>query len=162
MWPGPGCAGASVPVVTGASVSFVFATIENATDFVASTLPALSVERYSTVYAPGAVNEGRFAASYVIHSAAAIRGAANPLNAPEALTWYSVSATPDVASAADSDSRTGPVYGPEAGSSAAVLAGAVASSLTVTDFVASVLPALSTERYSTVWVPSPGTLNGAL
>ena len=61
-------------------------------------------------------------------------------------------------------SRTGPVYRPagEAGSSAAVVAGAVASSLTVTDFAASALPALSIERYSTVCVPSPGTLNGAL
>ena len=73
------------------------------------------------------------------------------------LTWYSVRATPEVASAPVSVSVTGPVP-----SVAAVVDGAVASTLTVTDFADSALPALSVERYSTVCVPSPPTLNGAL
>ena len=47
--PAPGELGSSVPVVTGASVSLFGAVIVNATVLMASTLPALSVERYSIV-----------------------------------------------------------------------------------------------------------------
>ena len=156
--PGPGCAGSSVAVVTGASVSSPDgAAIVNETDLGASMLPAASDERNSTVYAPGAVNCGLFAGSYGTQSTAAIVGAAKPLNGPEVLTWYSVSATPDVASAPVNVSVTGPVP-----ASVAVVVGAVASTLTVTALAVSALPAMSVERYSTVWVPSPPTLNGAL
>ena len=40
--------------------------------------------------------------------------------------------------------------------------GAVASIFTGTAFGVSVLPALSRERYSTTWLPSSATVNGAL
>ena len=101
MRPGPGCAGSSVPVVTGAVASPVGAPIVNVTVLAASTLPATSVDRYSTEYAPAAVNAGLLAGSYVTHSAAAAssRAAPNAPNGLAVLTWYSVSATPDVASA---------------------------------------------------------------
>jgi hypothetical protein len=156
--PAPGCAGSSVAVVTGASVSSPDGgAIVNVTDFGASMLPAASDERNSTVYAPGAVNRGLLAGSYGTQSTAAIVGAAKPLNGPDVLTWYSVRTTPEVASAPVSVSVTGPVP-----SSAAVVVGAVASILTVADFAVSALPAASVERYSTVCVPSPETLNGAL
>ena len=45
--PAPGLAGSSVPVVTGARWSLFGAVIVNATVLMASTLPALSIERYS-------------------------------------------------------------------------------------------------------------------
>ena len=93
----------------------------------------------------------------MIHSAGAKRAAPTAPNALAPLTRYSVSATPEVASAAVSVSVTGPVP-----AAAAVVAGAVASSLTVADFAASVLPALSSERYSTVCSPSAATRTGAL
>ena len=79
------------------------------------------------------------------------------------MTRYSVSATPEVASAASSVSVTGPGCGPAPdGSVEAVVVGAVASSLTVTDFAVSALPALSVERYSIVCVPSVVTAIGAV
>ena len=47
--------------MTGAVVSPVGVPIVNATVLIASTLPALSVERYSMLYAPSAVNTGLLA-----------------------------------------------------------------------------------------------------
>ena len=49
-----------------------------------------------------------------------------------------------------------------AGLSAAVVVGATASRLIVSDLVASTLFELSVERYSTVCVPSVETANGAV
>ena len=69
-------------------------------------------------------------------------------------TWYSSLATPEVASVPVRPSSTGPSYVPPGpgvpGLSNAALVGATWSSLSATDFVASTLPFLSTERYSIV------------
>ena len=75
------------------------------------------------------------------------------------MTRYSVSATPDVASVASSVSVAGPV---PVWATECVVTGAVASSLTATDFAVSALPALSVERYSTVCVPSAVIAIGAV
>ena len=71
-----------------------------------------------------------------------------------------MSATPEAASVPSSVSVTGPGAGQ--GDGVAVVAGAVASSLTATDFAVSALPALSVERYSIVCWPSAVTRIGAV
>ena len=43
-----------------------------------------------------------------------------------------------------------------------VVVGATLSSLMVVVFVASALPALSTDQYATVWTPGPVTATGAV
>ena len=47
------------------------------------------------------------------------------------------------------------------GRKSAVVVGAVASTLTASVLVASTLPALSTERYARVWLPSPVMTTGS-
>src|SRR2546430_463049 len=100
-----------------------------------STFPALSTERYRTVWVPSPVT---------------LTGSVYGVHGPPS-TVYSVRATPDVASAADSVTGTPWLIHPSSfgGANCAVVSGAVASFLTDRVPLA-VLPAASVARYATV------------
>src|SRR2546426_3855937 len=97
-----------------------------------STLPALSTERYPTVWVPSPVT---------------FTGSVYGVHGPPS-TEYSVRATPDAVSAADSVTGTAWLIHPSSlgGANCAVVSGAVVSTRTVSVLVSSTLPALSTDR----------------
>src|SRR4051812_21163751 len=75
---------------------------------------------------------------------------------------HSIVATPLVGSAEASATGTVPACQPASfgGANDAVVTGAVASTLKPADRAVSTLPALSTDRYARVWVPSAETVTG--
>src|SRR6185503_5806086 len=124
------------------------ASMVSTADLTVSTLPALSVARYSSSCSPSPVTSTGWV--YGVHGP--------PSSA------YSTDATPDAGSAAASVTGTVPACQPSsfAGANVAVVTGAVASTFTATAFAASTLPAPSTERNRTSCVPSPATVTGSV
>src|SRR5688500_15708921 len=138
-------------VTSGSAVS-----IESSSDRTVSTLPALSTDRASSTWTP---------------CAATVKGPAYVVHAPLPMR-YSVRATPDPASVADSVTFGAVVNQPAlpsglAGAVVTVVTGAVVSTggpSTVTAIVccASTLPATSVERNPTVCSPAPVTTTGSV
>src|SRR2546423_5520987 len=122
-------------VVTGATVSTF--TVR---DFVVSVSPALSVALYSTRCTPSPRTKGT---EYVCHAAPSTR--------------YEMRATPLVKSVAFRTRVAGDTYQPllpVVPETAAVDTGFVVSTLTFLEWTASVRPARSVARYSSVCSPS--------
>src|SRR6478735_11467420 len=120
-------------------------------DLIASALPATSVERYSIRREPSPITG--IAMVYGVQAPPSIRYSVEPRPDPS---------VPSAAARVNDGLVVYHPWSPVAAGMVSVDVGAAVSILTVKDLIASTLPALSVERYSTRRAPSPVTETAAV